>query len=184
MIKKIIGLSAIILAIWAATLVANYFFNYFKARAVASACTDKDAAATHCADTATTAWPDPSYFYTFSILAIALISFIAFMHFSRELRGRRGAFQDGDVRFAITGSFVTVFFALLSFFSFASVQQPTEVGKQFFASFLNLTLLIVGFYFATTGALEIVRIRENRKGEPQGNGAPAPASTRAQDASE
>ena len=78
----------------------------------------------------------------------------------------------GDVRFALTCSFVTVFFALLSFFSFARVPRPTEIGQSFFSNFLTITVLIVGFYFATTGAIELGGlIRDGKRQERAGAGA-------------
>src|SRR4051812_17313361 len=77
MFKKLSALTLAILLIWVATLVMNYFFNYFRARAVAATSNPQ----------ATTDWPDPSYFYTFSVLAISLMSFMSFLYFSREVRG-------------------------------------------------------------------------------------------------
>jgi hypothetical protein len=168
MFKRMLGLIAAVLLIWLATLVANYLFHYFRLRAIAVAGDPL----------ATTSWPDPSYFYTFSILAIGLLSFLGFLSLSRELRGVRGAFQDGDVRLAITCSFVTVFLTLLSYYSFASSEQkPTEVGQQFFDSFLSLTVVIIGFYFATTGAVEILKTR--KKGDKESQEADRPSSTEA-----
>jgi hypothetical protein len=96
MFKKTMSLVSIILLLWAAALASNYFFHYFQGRARALTKNPN----------ATTSWPDPSYLYTFAVLAIGLVSFVAFLSISRELRGSRDTFQDGDVRFALTCSFV------------------------------------------------------------------------------
>ena len=153
MFKKTMSLASSILLLWAAALASNYFFHYFQGRPRALTQNPNG----------TTSWPDPSYLYTFAVFAIGLVSFVGFLNISRELRGSRDTFQDGDVRFALTCSFVTVFFALLSFFSFARVDQPTEIGRSFFSNFLTITVLIVGFYFATSGAIELVRLRQDGK---------------------
>jgi hypothetical protein len=145
MFRKMMSLALIIVLLWAATLALNYFWRR----------------ATAVGPTAPTFWPDPSFFYTFTLFVLGLLSFIGFLSISRELRGERETFQDGDVRFALTSSFVTVFFALLSFFIFTR-DQPSEFAQRFFDSFLNITVLIVGFYFATTGVIEVVGGRHNR----------------------
>lgn len=92
------------------------------------------------------------------------MTFVGSLSISRDLRGKKDTFQDGDVRFALTCSFVTVFIALLSFFTFTA-DQPTEFAQAFFKEFLNITALIVGFYFATTAAIEFARMRQNGKGK-------------------
>jgi hypothetical protein len=140
-----ISLAVIIVLLWAGTLGLNYFWRR----------------ATAVGPTTSTFWPDPSFFYTFTLFVMGLLSFIGFLNISRELRGERETFQDGDVRFALTCSFVTVFFALLSFFIFTR-DQPSDFAQRFFDSFLNITVLIVGFYFATTGVIEVVAGRGTR----------------------
>jgi hypothetical protein len=52
------------------------------------------------------------------------------------------------------------------------VDAPTEIGRSFFDNFLTITVLIVGFYFATTGAIELVGlIRDGKRQERAGAGA-------------
>src|SRR5690242_21729471 len=87
--KRTTGLTVFIVQLWLGTLTWNYFSHSTSA-----------------------------YVYTVSLFVIGFVSFIGFLHVSWALRGTPGTFQDGDVRFALTCSFVAVFFALLSFYSF------------------------------------------------------------------
>ena len=81
---------------------------------------------------------------------------------SRELRTPKGSIGDGDVRLAITASFLMVFFVLLSYFSFLP-EGPNDFARDVAGQLFALTGLVVGFYFATTGALEYVRIRARHR---------------------
>jgi len=49
----------------------------------------------------------------------------------------------------------------LSFYSFTT-DHPTAFAKSVIESFLNLTVIVVGFYSAATGAVEVARLREKR----------------------
>jgi len=128
--KKTTALTAFIIVLWVGTLAWNYFLQGSQA-----------------------------YAYTAAIFAIGFISFIGFLNISRALRGTPGIFQDGNVRFALTCSFVAVFFALLSFYSFTA-DRPTPFAETIINNFLTVTVVVVGFYFATSGAIELFRIRE------------------------
>jgi len=86
---------------------------------------------------------------------------------SRELRTPKGSIGDGDVRLAITASFLMVFFVLLSYFSFLP-EGPNDFARDVAGQLFALTGLVVGFYFATTGALEYVRIRERQRERERG----------------
>ena len=95
--------------------------------------------------------------------AVAVISFFGSLFLSRELRAPEGRIDDGDVRLAIAASFVLVFFALLSFFLFLP-DQRSQFARDAAGQLFALMGLVVGFYFATTGALEFAKIRERRTG--------------------
>lgn len=106
----------------------------------------------------------PGERYSISIgafFAIAVVSFFGFLLYSRELREPAGVFDDADVRLAITCSFVTLYFALITFSLFAQ-GEPSGFARSLVDDLLTLTGIVVGFYFATTGALEYARIRERR----------------------
>ena len=131
--KKTTALTALIILIWVGALTWNYFLR-----------------------------PTSAFAYTAAIFAIGYISFIGFLNISRALRGTPGTFQDGDVRLALTCAFVAVFFALLSFYSF-TIDEPTLFAQNIIDSFLTVTVVVVGFYFATTGAIELFKIRERSR---------------------
>jgi hypothetical protein len=93
-----------------------------------------------------------------TVFLVGVISFFGFLWLSRALRTPRGVFQDGDVRLAIAAAFFTVYIELLSLYAFAD-GEPTDFASSFADDFQTLTGLVVGFYFATSGALEWARIR-------------------------
>jgi hypothetical protein len=142
--KKTTALTTFVILLWAGALAWNYFLR-----------------ATY------------TFAYTAAIFAIGYVSFVGFLNISRALRGSPGAFQDGDVRLALTCAFVAVFFALLSFYAF-TLDEPTPFAQQIIDSFLTITVIVVGFYFATTGAIELFKIRERgraRTPEETGKGS-------------
>ena len=119
--------------------------------------------------------------YTVVVFAIGITSFVGALNISRSMRGTPGRFEEGDVRFALAISFVAVFFALLSFYAF-SRDEPTGFARSLIETFLDQTALVVGFYFATSGALEFVKIRERRRAGRDGDeGGSASSESPAQD---
>jgi hypothetical protein len=116
--------------------------------------------------------------YTVVVFAIGIISFVGSLNISAERRDRPGRFQDGDVRFAVAVAFVAVFFAMLSFYAF-SRDVPTNFGQSLVNTLLDQTALIVGFYFATSGALEYLNRRQRqRAAQPKQTAADAGADDR------
>jgi hypothetical protein len=97
--------------------------------------------------------------------ATAMTSFFGFMMLSRASRDQTGVFQDGDVRLAVACAFVTVYFELFALFIFAPEAQLGEFGKTLADNLLTQTALIIGFYFATTGALEYAKLRREPPAE-------------------
>jgi uncharacterized membrane protein len=97
--------------------------------------------------------------------AAAMAAFYGFMMLSRAARDETGVFQDGDVRLAVACAFVTMYLELLALIIFSPEFQLSEIGKVLTENLLTQTALIVGFYFATTGALEYAKLRGNRSPE-------------------
>lgn len=176
MFKKTIILASLICSVWLGTLVGNYYFHYFSRRLLKDpeclALVNQPPPPPHpqpVPPDCLTSWPGPSFFYTFSILTIGLMSFVGFLNISRELRGKRGSLQDGDVRFAIACTILIVYLTMLSFFAF-TLDNPPPGAKPFLDALLTTTAVVVGFYFATTGAIEVAKIRKGRS-EQDGDAA-------------
>jgi uncharacterized membrane protein len=93
--------------------------------------------------------------------ATAMASFFGFMMLSRASRDETGVFQDGDVRLAVACSFVTIYFELFALFLFSETDLG-GFGRTLADNLLTQTALIIGFYFATTGALEYAKLRQGR----------------------
>ncbi len=110
--------------------------------------------------------------------AIAVVSFFGMLFLSRNLRVPAGTFDDGDVRLAIASSIIVTFFTVLSYGLF-SFTEENKVTDALLDQVFTLTGVVVAFYFATTGAVEIFRIREqgrtarhaSEEQVPEGSGA-------------
>jgi hypothetical protein len=59
-----------------------------------------------------------------------------------------------------------VYLTVLSFFTF-TIDSPPPGAKPFLDTLLTTTSIVVGFYFATTGAIEVATIRQDRRGKEQ-----------------
>ena len=97
--------------------------------------------------------------------AAAMAAFYGFMMLSRAARDESGVFQDGDVRLAVACAFVTMYLELLALFIFSPETKLSDIGKVLAENLLTQTALIVGFYFATTGALEYAKLRGSRSAD-------------------
>jgi hypothetical protein len=110
-----------------------------------------------------------AFIYVGAFFAIGLVCFFGGLYVARYVRSPAGVFQDGDVRFAIALAFVTVFFAMLAFFVFSPYRlDPPPFVEQWTDNMLTITALVVGFYFATSGALEFVKARQPKDQNPAG----------------
>jgi hypothetical protein len=97
--------------------------------------------------------------------AAAMAAFYGFMMLSRATRDETGVFQDGDVRLAVACAFVTLYLELLALFIFSPESDLTGFPRALAENLVTQTALIVGFYFATTGALEYAKLRGSRSAE-------------------
>lgn len=132
--RKTTKLVAFLVTIWIGALVWNYFWR----------------------DT----W---TFAFTAAIFIMGITTFVGVLNISRDLRGTPGTFEDGDVRLAVTCTFVILFLTLLSFFTFATNSEPGPFAETLIREFLVLTALIIGFYFATSGSIEFLKIRERQR---------------------
>lgn len=143
--QKTTKLVGFIVAVWVAALAWNHFLRSTQAFA-----------------------------YTAAVFVIGVATFVGTLNISRELRGSPSTtFDDGDVRLAVASTFVTVFLALVSFYAF-TLDEPTPFARILIERFLDLTALVVGFYFATSGAIEFLQLRERSRSSGTGD-ASAPA---------
>lgn len=93
-----------------------------------------------------------------ALIAAAVISFIGFLLIGNYLSDRT-ALEASQMRTAIAGTFVVTYFAILGLFVF-STYTPTDFASRITNDLLGQVALVVGFYFATSGALEFARIRQ------------------------
>ncbi|HEU4354847.1 MAG TPA: hypothetical protein VFT27_04590 [Actinomycetota bacterium] len=101
-----------------------------------------------------------------ALIATAVISFIGFLLIGNYLSDRT-ALEASQMRTAIAGTFVVTYFAILGLFVF-STYTPTDFASRITNDLLGQVALVVGFYFATSGALEFARIRERGREQARG----------------
>lgn len=101
-----------------------------------------------------------------ALIATAVISFIGFLLIGSYLSDGT-ALEASQMRTAIAGTFVVTYFAILGLFVF-SPYTPTAFAGRITDDLLSQVALVVGFYFATSGALEFARIRERGRERARG----------------
>jgi hypothetical protein len=109
---------------------------------------------------------------------IGITSFLGILYCSHMLDNPGKPFKSQDVRTALAASYIVVFFSFLALFSF-NRNDPSSFAKSLSDTLLTQTTLILGFYFATSGALEYARIRHGQETESGGQekkeGPPSPS---------
>lgn len=105
----------------------------------------------------------PSYI-AWSVASIGVITFLGILMLVNYL-SVSPAFDKGEMRKAITGSFVAVYFALVSLLTFTdfSPSDNTELAKTIIRHFTTLIEIIIVFYFASSGVREYLKFKERRQ---------------------
>jgi hypothetical protein len=100
-----------------------------------------------------------------AIFAIGVVSFLGTLAVGR--RSRSPGFEPAEVRTALTTSFTMVFFAAIAIFLF-STNTVGDFGRTLMDNLTSLFGVVIGFYFASSAAVEYAKVRE---------GGRAPAAT-------
>jgi hypothetical protein len=92
------------------------------------------------------------------IFAIGVVSFLGMLAVGHQ-SGRVRAFEPGEVRTALTTSFAMVFFASVAIFLF-STNEVGDFGRTLMDNLTSLFGVVLGFYFASSAAVEYAKIKE------------------------
>ena len=95
-----------------------------------------------------------------AIFAIGVVSFLGTLSVGRRTSSR--AFEPADVRTALTTSFTMVFFAAVGIFLFSS-NTVGDFGRTLMDNLTSLFGVVIGFYFASSAAVEYAKVREGRR---------------------
>ena len=95
-----------------------------------------------------------------AIFAIGVVSFLGMLGIGRQGQRPR-AFEPGEVRTALTTAFTMVFFAAVGIFLF-STNSVSEFGRTLMDNLTSLFGVVIGFYFASSAAVEYAKVREAR----------------------
>ncbi len=101
----------------------------------------------------------------FSICSIGVITFIGLLMLVNSVSESR-SFDKGEMRKAITGSFISVYFAVVALLMFKGVKTvDPDLSKTIIGHLTYLVGIIIVFYFGTSGVREFLK---NRKPENSG----------------
>jgi len=99
-----------------------------------------------------------------SVGSIGVITFLGILMLVNYL-SESTAFDKGEMRKAIAGSFIAVYFALVSLLTFTdfSPSDNTELAKTIIGHFTTLIEIIIVFYFVSSGVREYLKFKERRQ---------------------
>jgi hypothetical protein len=92
-----------------------------------------------------------------AIFAIGVVSFLGMLAIGRGSRSR--GFDPAEIRTALTTSFTMVFFAAVGIFLF-STNSVGDFGRTLMDNLTSLFGVVIGFYFATSAAVEYAKVKE------------------------
>lgn len=93
-----------------------------------------------------------------AIGVISMSTFVLLLLLGHYAKTGKGGFDKGSIRLAIAGSFVVVYFAVLSLFAFLEY-EPTAFAEKIADDMTIQVGVIVAFYFATETGLEYLKVR-------------------------
>ena len=100
---------------------------------------------------------------TWSVGSVGIVTFFGILMLVNYL-SESPALEKGEVRKAIAGSFIAVYFTIVSLFTFTELSvSETETAKTIIGHFTYLIGIIVVFYFASSSVREYLRIKEKRE---------------------
>jgi hypothetical protein len=105
-----------------------------------------------------------------AIFAIGVVSFLGMLGISHQGSRARG-FDPGDVRTALTTAFTMVFFSSVGIFLF-STNDVGDFGRTLMDNLTSLFGVVIGFYFASSAAVEWAKVREAGRARAAGHEAP------------
>ena len=98
-----------------------------------------------------------------SVGSMGVITFLGILMLVNYLSVSR-AFDQGEMRKAITGSFVAVYFALVSLLTFRGFcPSDTELAGTIIGHFTYLVGIVIVFYFGSSGVREYLKFKERRQ---------------------
>lgn len=100
---------------------------------------------------------------TWSIGSVGIVTFFGILMLANYL-SEDDKLEKGEVRKSITGSFIAVYFTLVSLLTFTGFSPSgTETAKTIIGHFTYLVGIIVVFYFGSSVSREYFKIIEKRQ---------------------
>lgn len=100
---------------------------------------------------------------TWSVASVGIVSFFGILMLVNYL-SESPALEKGEVRKALAGSFIVVYFTIISLFTFTEFSlSDTGIAKTIIGHFTYLIGIIIVFYFASSSVREFLKTREKRE---------------------
>jgi hypothetical protein len=112
-----------------------------------------------------------------AIFAIGVVSFLGMLGIGQRGRASAG-FEPGVIRAALATSFTMVFFAAVAIFLF-STNSVGDFGRTLMDNLTSLFGVVIGFYFASSAAVEYVKVKEGARTVAGAAKEPAPVAKEA-----
>ena len=109
-----------------------------------------------------------------AIFAIGVVSFLGMLGIGQRGRASAG-FEPGVIRAALATSFTMVFFAAVAIFLF-STNSVGDFGRMLMNNLTSLFGVVIGFYFASSAAVEYVKVKEGARPVAVPEKEPAPVA--------
>ena len=99
----------------------------------------------------------------FSVCSVGVITFIGILMLVNAV-SESSSFDMGEMRKAITGSFIVVYFAVMALLVFRGVETvDNELSKTIIEHFTYLMGIIIVFYFGSRGVIEYLKYKNKTK---------------------
>lgn len=99
-----------------------------------------------------------------SVGSVGIITFLGILVLVNYL-SESFAFDRGEMRKAIAGSFVAVYFTLVSLLTFTGFSPSSEkLAETIIGHFTYLVGIVIVFYFGSSGVREYLKFKERRQG--------------------
>lgn len=94
-------------------------------------------------------------------ISLGIINFFGILVISNYM-SNTNPFDTGEIRKALTGAFVVLYFVFVPLVTFENILPTSEIVTTIITAFSTIVIVVIGFYFGTRGIEEFKKIKERR----------------------
>lgn len=94
-------------------------------------------------------------------ISLGIINFFGILVISNYM-SNTNPFDTGEIRKALTGAFVVLYFVFVPLITFENILPTSEIVTTIITAFSTIVIVVIGFYFGTRGIEEFKKIKERR----------------------